>query len=57
MDKCTGKRLVVVEGLMAETDDRVAKLLTKGSHHRDTSVMYIVHKLFRKYKEQRDKSD
>jgi hypothetical protein len=36
------KRLVVIDDLMADTDKQVTKLLTKGSHHRDLSVMYIV---------------
>lgn len=47
------RRLVVLDDLMAETDDRVTKLFTKGSHHRNLSVMYIVQNLFGKNKEQR----
>ena len=47
------RRLVVIDDLMAETDDRITKLFTKGSHHRDISVMYIVQNLFGKNKEQR----
>ena len=27
---------------MSEADDRVTKLFTKGSHHRNISVMFIV---------------
>ena len=41
---------------MSETDDRVTKLFTKGSHHRNISVMYIVQNLFGKNKEQRTSS-
>ena len=47
------RRLVILDDLMAETDDRVTKLFTKGSHHRNLSVMFIVQNLFGKNKEQR----
>ena len=47
------RRLVIVDDLMSETNDRVTKLFTKGSHHRSLSVMYIVQNLFGKNKEQR----
>ena len=47
------RRLMIIDDLMAETDDRVTKLFTKGSHHRNLSVMYIVQNLFGKNKEQR----
>lgn len=47
------KRLVVIDDLMSETDDRVTKLFTKGSHHNDVSVMYKVQNLFGMNKEQR----
>ena len=47
------RRLVIIDDLMAETDDRITKLFTKGSHHRNISVMYIVQNLFGKNKEQR----
>lgn len=46
-------RLVVIDDLMSETDDRVTKLFTKGSHHRSISVMYLVQNLFGKNKEHR----
>ena len=49
--KC--RRLVIIDDLMAETDERITKLFTKGSHHRDLSVMFIVQDLFGKNKEQR----
>ena len=45
--------LVIVDDLMSETDDRVTKLFTKGSHHHSLCVMYIVQNLFGKKKEQR----
>lgn len=47
------RRLVILDDLMSETDDRVTKLFTKGSHHRDVSIIYIVQNLFGKNKEQR----
>lgn len=47
------RRLVVIDDLMTEVDARVTKLFTKGSHHRNMSVMYIVQNLFGKNKEQR----
>ena len=47
------RRLIVIDDLMNETDDRVTKLFTKGSHHRNASVMYIIQNLFGKNKEQR----
>ena len=47
------RRLVVIDDLMAETDQRVTKLFTKGCHHRNISVMYLVQNLFGKNKEHR----
>ena len=47
------RTLVVVDDLMAETDERITKLFTKTSHHRDVSVIYIVQNLFNKNKENR----
>jgi hypothetical protein len=40
------KHLIILDDLMDETDQRVASLFTKKSHHRNISVMYIVHNLF-----------
>lgn len=42
------KHLVVVDNLMADTEDRMSKRFTKGSHHCDNSIMYIVQSLFGK---------
>ena len=42
------RNLVVVDDLMTETDGRVTALFTKKSHHRDTSVLYLVQNLFPK---------
>ena len=40
------KHLIILDDLMDETDQRVASLYTKKSHHRNISVMYIVQNLF-----------
>ena len=54
LDTDDGKRgLVVLDDLMAETDERVTNLFTKKSHHSDTSVIYLVQNLFSKNKESR----
>ena len=47
------RNLVIIDDLLAETDSRVTKLFTKGSHHRNTSVIYITQNLFDKNKENR----
>jgi hypothetical protein len=47
------KHLVILDDLMDETDQRVASLFTKKSHHRNISVMYIVHNLFHRGKHHR----
>ena len=45
--------LLIIDDLMQETDERVTQLFTKGSHHRDTSVVYLVQNLFGKNKHHR----
>ena len=47
----TTRNLIVIDDLMAETDERVTTLFTKKSHHRNTSVLYLVQNLFPKNKE------
>ena len=47
------RTLVVVDDLMAEADGRLTQLFTKGSHHRNISVVYIVQNLFNKTKDHR----
>ena len=47
------RRLMIIDDLMNETDDRITRLFTKVSHHRDMSVIHIVQNLFNKNKEQR----
>ena len=43
--------IVVLDDLMAETDERVTNLFTKKSHHCNTSVIFLVQYLFPKNKE------
>ncbi len=38
--------LVVIDDLMHETNDIVSKLFTRGSHHTNTSVIFITQNLF-----------
>ena len=47
------KRLMILDDLMNETDERVTRLFTKISHHRSLSVIQIVQNIFSKNKEQR----
>jgi hypothetical protein len=47
------KHLIILDNLMDETDQRVASLFTKKSHHRNISVMYIVQNLFHRGKHHR----
>ena len=46
-------KLVIIDDLMAEADEQITRLFTKGSHHKNISVMHIVQNLFSKNKEQR----
>ena len=45
---------LIIDDLMSETDSRVTKLFTKGSHHKNASVIYISQNLFHKGKENRN---
>ena len=42
------RTIVVLDDLMAETDERVTNLFTKKNHHCNTSVIYLVQNLFQK---------
>jgi hypothetical protein len=44
------KHSTILDDLMDETAQRVASLLTKKSHHRNISVMYIAQNLFHRGK-------
>ena len=45
--------LVIIDDLMSETDKSVTTLFTKGSHHHNLSVLYLVQNLFDKNKHSR----
>jgi len=38
--------LLVIDNLMQETDGTVANLFTKGSYHRNVSVVFLAQNLF-----------
>jgi len=42
--------LLIIDDLMQEADGRVQNLFTKGSHHRNVSVMFLAQNLFPKNK-------
>ena len=42
--------LLIVDDLMQETNETVANLFTKGSHHRNVSVVFLAQNLFPKNK-------
>src|SRR6218665_3949625 len=42
------RTLLVIDDLMRETDERVTKIFTKISDHRNVSVLYLTHNLFYK---------
>ena len=54
----SGPGLVVFDDLMtrAHSDQRMTKLFSVGSHHRNLSVIFIVHNLFHQGKEMRNLS-
>jgi hypothetical protein len=47
------RNLIVLDDLMAQSskDKRIAELFTKGSHHRNLSIIYIVQNIFYQGKE------
>lgn len=47
-------RLVVIDDLMRESGATVVDMFTKGSHHNDTSVIFITQNVFHQGKGQRD---
>ena len=48
------KHLIVIDDLMMEVNATITSLFTKGSHHRNISVMYIVQNIFHQNKEHRN---
>jgi hypothetical protein len=52
MNEFTGEpTLVIIDDLMAEADSDVAKIFTKGSHHRNVSVWFLMQNFFHKGKD------
>ena len=51
----SGKNLIILDDLMSEcgNNPEVTKLFTRGSHHLNLSVIYIVQNLFHQFKESR----
>lgn len=49
----TLNNLIIIDDLMHEAGDSVSKLFTKGSHHRNTSVMFLTQNLFHQSKQSR----
>ena len=45
--------LIIIDDLMTETDKSVSNLFTKGSHHRNMSVLHLVQNVFDKNKHTR----
>ena len=54
-DTLTGgePKLIIIDDLMGETNEQITRLFTKGSHHKNISVIHIVQNLLSKNKEQR----
>jgi hypothetical protein len=50
----SGAKLVILDDMMREADERVVDLFTKGSHHRSLSVVFITQNLFHQGKGRRD---
>ena len=52
MDNFDGREpiLLIVDDLMQETNETIANLFTKGSHHRNVSVLFLMQNLFPKNK-------
>lgn len=48
--------LIIIDDLMHEADGSIGKLFTKGSHHRNLSVIFITQNFFHQGKHSRDMS-
>ena len=47
------RTLIILDDLMSDTDKSISDLFTKGSHHRNISVLHLVQNLFDKNKHTR----
>ena len=48
------RTLLIIDDLVSETDTRMTKIFTKGSHHLNCSMIYLSQTLFNKGKENRN---
>lgn len=46
--------LIIIDDLMSEADQRIVDIFTKGSHHRNMSVLFLTQNLFHQGKGRRD---
>lgn len=53
LDEFTGEvpTLIIVDDLMAEANSEITKLFTKGSHHRNLSIFFLMQNFFHQGKE------
>ena len=47
------RTMLIIDDLMSETDSRVTDMFTRGSHHKNISVVYVTQNLYNKDKENR----
>ena len=45
--------LIIIDDLMDEKNEGLTNLFTKGSHHRNTSVLYITQNIFEQHRDSR----
>ena len=50
------RTLLIIDDLMHEADDKVTQIFTKGSHHRNISIMFLTQNLFHRSKHARTMS-
>lgn len=46
--------LIIIDDLMCEADQRIVDIFTKGSHHRNISIIFLLQNLFHQGKGKRD---
>ena len=58
IDQFDGKQrtLLIIDDLMSESGDSVSNIFTKGSHHRNISILFLSQNLFYKSKQNRTMS-
>lgn len=53
-EDCTVPRLIIIDDLMRESGSSIVDLFTRGSHHSNTSVIFITQNIFHQSKGFRD---